>query len=57
VGKILKKPKSAFTEIFTEANAFEVDFPTDATASQKAVLVGTSIFFNSIFFEGSQDDS
>jgi hypothetical protein len=55
VGKILKKPKSLMTEVFTEANAFDVDFPADATASQKAMLVGTSVFFNSIFFESQQE--
>lgn len=55
VGKILKKPKSIMTEVFTEANAFEVHFPTDATVSDKAVLVGSTIFFNSVFFEKSQD--
>lgn len=55
VGKILKKPKSLMTELLTEANAFEVEFPTDATTSQKAVLVGSTLFFNSIFFESSQD--
>jgi len=54
LGKILKKPKSAMTEIFTEANAFEVHFPDDATIDQKATLVGTSVFFNSLFFEGEE---
>lgn len=55
VGKILKKPKSAAVEVFTEADAFEVDFPSDATTDQKALLVGTSIFLNAVFFEDSQD--
>jgi Scramblase len=54
VGKILKKPKSMMTELLTEANAFEVEFPEDATTSQKATLIGTALFFNSIFFEDSQ---
>lgn len=52
IGKILKKPKSAMTEAFTDANAFEVTFPDNATVEQKATLVGSSIFFNAIFFEG-----
>lgn len=55
LGKILKKPKSMMTEILTEANAFDVEFPPEATASQKAMLVGTSLFFNSIFFESQQE--
>ena len=52
LGMILKKPKSAATEVFTDANAFEVDFPKDATADQKGILIGMSIFINSVFFEG-----
>jgi hypothetical protein len=51
---ILKKPKSVATEIFTDANAFEVDFPKDATADQKGILIGLSVFINSVFFEGGQ---
>jgi len=51
LGKILKMPKSIKTEIFTDANAFEVTFPEQATVGQKAMLVGTSIFLNAIFFE------
>ena len=52
LGSILKKPKSAATEVFTDADAFEVDFPKDATADQKGILIGMSIFINSVFFEG-----
>mmetsp|Transcript_50869 Transcript_50869/g.122628 ORF Transcript_50869/g.122628 Transcript_50869/m.122628 type:complete len:231 (-) Transcript_50869:378-1070(-) len=52
LGVILKKPKSAATEVFTDADAFEVDFPKDATADQKGILIGMSIFINSVFFEG-----
>lgn len=51
VGKILKKEKSGATAVFTEADAFEVNFPSDATTDQKALLVGTSIFLNAVFFE------
>jgi hypothetical protein len=47
----LKKPKSLKTEIFTDANAFEVKFPSQATVDQKAMLVGTAIFLNAVFFE------
>lgn len=49
VGKILKKSKSAATEVFTDADAFEVDFPSEATTDQKALLIGTSIFLNAVF--------
>lgn len=51
IGKILKKPKSTVTELFTDASAFEVHFPVAATVEQKAVLVGTAIFLNAVFFE------
>jgi hypothetical protein len=51
VGKILKKPKSMMTEAFTDADAFEVSFPEDATTDKKALLVGASIFLNATFFE------
>jgi hypothetical protein len=54
LGVILKKPKSLGTELFTDANAFVVDFPTDATADHKGMLIGTSIFLNALFFEGDQ---
>jgi hypothetical protein len=51
VGQILKKPKSAMVEIFTDADAFEVAFPNDASVEQKALLVGTAIFLNANHFE------
>jgi len=40
-------------EIFTDADVFEVEFPKDSTAEQKAILVGTTIFINAVFFEGN----
>jgi hypothetical protein len=54
-GMILKKPKSFGAEVFTDANAFSVDFPEDASADKKGILIGTSIFINSVFFEGDKD--
>jgi hypothetical protein len=54
IGKILKKPKSLLVEVFTDANAFTIDFPEQASADEKALLVGTSIFFNAMFFEGGE---
>ena len=54
LGQIMKKPKSAMVEIFTEADAFEVDFPKDATVDQKGILIGTSVFLNAVFFEGDE---
>lgn len=52
VGKIVKAPKSMATEVFTEAEAFDVTFPTDASAGEKGMLIGTAIFLNANFFEG-----
>lgn len=56
LGQILKKPKSFATEVFTDANAFEVDFPKDATADQKGILIGLAIYINSVFYEGDQSN-
>lgn len=54
-GKILSKPKSLATELFTDANAFDVTFPNGASAAVKGIVMGTTIFLNSIFFEGSDE--
>ncbi len=56
IGKIVKKPKSLATEVFTEAHAFEVEFPNDAATYQKGIIVGSAIFLNSVFFEGNESD-
>ena len=50
-GVILKKPKSLATEVFTDANAFDVTFPANANADDKALLIGSAMFFNANFFE------
>jgi len=52
IGVILKKPKSAMVEIFTDAEAFDVTFPDDATNDEKAIMAGTAVFINANFFEG-----
>jgi hypothetical protein len=51
LGKIVKKKKSIATEVFTDATAFDISFPEKASADEKALLVGTSIFLNAVFFE------
>ena len=48
---LLKKPKSLATEVFTDAQAFDVDFPQDATAAQKGIIMGTSLLINAVFYE------
>jgi len=54
IGLILKTPKSLKTELFTDANAFDLTFPENASANEKALLMGTAMFFNSNFFEGQE---
>jgi len=55
LGSILKKPKSAMVEIFTDAVTMDVSFPKDATPEQKGLLTGVGLFLNSVFFEGNDD--
>jgi hypothetical protein len=54
VGKILKVPKSLATEIFTDSEAFDVDFPVDATVEQKALIAASSVYINANFFESEK---
>ncbi|KAL7535101.1 hypothetical protein ACHAXR_006270 [Thalassiosira sp. AJA248-18] len=54
VGTILKKPKSAKTEVLTSANAFDLTFPESANSDEKALLIGSAMFFNANFFEGAE---
>lgn len=54
-GKIVKVPKSLATEVFTDANAFDVEFPDKATPQQKGLLMGTALFLNANFFENAND--
>ena len=56
VAKILKKPKSLMTEIFTEANAFEIDFQEGSSVANKGLLIGTSLLLNAVFFEGDNSN-
>merc|ERR1711957_44904 len=55
LGVITKKPKSLATEIFTDAAAFKVDFPSGASIDQKGLLTGLSVFIYSIFYEGGDE--
>jgi hypothetical protein len=56
IGKIVKIPKSMAVELFTDADAFDVHFPESATVDQKAMLVGTAIFLNAVFFESNNNE-
>lgn len=55
VGKILKKPKSLAVEVFTDAQAFELNFPENATLEEKINILGTSIYLNANYFEGDNE--
>ena len=57
IGKIVKAPKSMMTEVFTDSDAFDVTFPTDASAGEKGMLMGTALFINANFFEGQGADN
>lgn len=50
-GRIVKKIKSLTTEIFTDANAFDIDFPQDSTTEEKAMIAGSAVLINEMFFE------
>lgn len=56
IGKILKKPKSMMVEVFTDSDAFEVTFPEKASVDEKAILVGSTILLNAVFFESDNSD-
>ena len=49
---IMKKPKSFAVEVFTDSDAFEVKFPTAASSDEKAIVAGSALFLNAVFFEG-----
>jgi hypothetical protein len=51
IAKIVKVPKSLSVEIFTDSEAFDVTFPNDATAVQKAIIASSAVLINAAFFE------
>lgn len=53
----MKKPNDVSVELFTDAHAFEVELPPHATANEMAVLIGTSVYFNSLFFGAKLTDA
>jgi hypothetical protein len=54
-GKILKVPKSFASEMFTDAESYDINFPNDATDVQKAMICGSAVLINSMFFEGGNE--
>lgn len=56
VGKIVKVPKSLAVEFFTDAEAYDVIFPEDATNEQKAIIAGSAVWINANFFEQESEN-
>lgn len=52
IGKIVKQPKSLMVELISEAEAFDISFPDNATKEQKAMIAGSAVLINAHFFEG-----
>jgi len=49
--------KGLATELFTDADKFEMKAPDGADHQMKAVLVGTTLMINQVFFERGDDDN
>jgi len=49
--QITKVWAGGMTELYTDSDNFEVEFPASATAKQKALLVGSVFFLNMLYFE------
>ena len=43
------------TEVFTDANSFQVDMPKGIDAAAKSRILGTTMFINMLFFETGQE--
>jgi len=45
------------TELFTDADTFELKAPDDSDANGKARLIGATLMINQLFFEGGKDEN
>lgn len=54
VGKMLKIPKATFRDTFLETSYVELQFPEDADAKKKGLLLGAYLLVNALFFEHSE---
>ena len=54
VGKMIKIPKETFSDTFNETSFVELQFPKDADAQKKGLLLGAYLLINSLFFENSE---
>lgn len=55
--QITKVWSGTTTELFTDADNFELVFPTGATPNQKALLLGSVFFLNMNFFEKQKNQN
>jgi hypothetical protein len=51
VGKIIKVWRGLGTEVFTDADSFQLNFPPGINAAGKARMLGTTMLLNMLFFE------
>lgn len=57
IGEIIKVWGGLATEMFTDADKFEVKFPKEASVEQKAVILGGVFLINQLYFEGDAGDN
>jgi uncharacterized protein YxjI len=50
-GKITKQWSGLFKEVFSKADNFDVEFPSDANTTQKALLMGAIFLIDFVHFE------
>ena len=51
VGQVVKTWAGLATEVFTDADKFELRFPANADAQTKTRLLGATFLLNQLFFE------
>ena len=49
-GRMSKIPKETFCDTYNETNYYEIEFPKGATATEKGLLMGSSILINAVYF-------
>jgi len=54
VGKIVKIWSGMKSELLTDADKIELEFPPDADTNMKATLLGTTLMINQLFFESQK---
>jgi len=55
ISQITKIWAGTFSEVLTDADKFDVEFPAGATPKQKGLLVGSVFFLNMLFFERNKN--